>query len=49
MSKKRRRVIRGGSYLGGTGILRSTYRFRFVPEDRLRLVGFRIVVKRRKP
>jgi formylglycine-generating enzyme required for sulfatase activity len=48
MSKKRRRVLRGGSYYGVTWDLRTTGRIRNEPEFRLWYYGFRIVVSRRK-
>ena len=51
MSRKNgvRRVLRGGSFSNGTGGLRTAYRYWGVPEVRHRIIGFRIVVKRRKP
>lgn len=47
----KRRLLRGGSSGSGTWYLRTTDRDWNVPEDRfrLRLLGFRIVVSRRKP
>ena len=47
----KRRLLRGGSCNGVTGLLRTTDRDWNVPEDRFRLrfLGFRIVVSRRKP
>lgn len=48
-----RRVLRGGSCNFDTRFLRSAAAakiFRLVPEDRIRISGFRIVVvRRRKP
>jgi formylglycine-generating enzyme required for sulfatase activity len=42
------RVLRGGSFINDSWILRPTGRSRGEPEDRYRIIGFRIVVKRRK-
>jgi formylglycine-generating enzyme required for sulfatase activity len=36
-------VVRGGSWLDEARGCRSAYRFRFMPSDRYRLVGFRVV------
>ncbi len=36
------RVLRGGSWIGGPVGLRSAYRFRNSPDDRINLVGFRL-------
>ena len=44
----KRRVIRGGSYLGDTWVLRSTFRYGLVPEFQIRNLGFRIVIRRVK-
>ena len=41
------RVLRGGSYVG-TWVLRTTHRGRSAPEGRIRILSFRIVVRRRK-
>ena len=43
------RVLRGGSYYDAAWGLRTAFRSGREPEGRLRLDGFRIVVKRRKP
>jgi formylglycine-generating enzyme required for sulfatase activity len=40
--------VRGGSYADGTWDLRASIRFRFVPGIRLRDVGFRIVVSKKR-
>ncbi|MCI0743191.1 MAG: formylglycine-generating enzyme family protein [Gemmataceae bacterium] len=37
------RVVRGGSWLDEARACRSAYRFRFMPSDPYRLVGFRVV------
>lgn len=42
------RVLRGGSYNDDSRVLRTAFRNRFVPEYRIRLIGFRLVVRRRK-
>ena len=36
------RVLRGGSYLFGPGLLRAAFRFRSGPGNRGRVVGFRL-------
>lgn len=42
------RLVRGGSYYtdSGSWLLRTTFRFWYLPESRFRLKGFRIVVRR---
>jgi hypothetical protein len=46
MSK--RRVLRGGSYVSGTRSLLTSYRycFRVEPKGRVRVSGFRVVIRR---
>jgi formylglycine-generating enzyme required for sulfatase activity len=39
-----RRVVRGGSWGGGAGGARSATRVRFIPDDRLGGIGFRVVL-----
>jgi len=45
---KCRRVLRGGSYFSDSWYLRSTVRYWYVPEDRDRVSGFRLVIVRKK-
>jgi formylglycine-generating enzyme required for sulfatase activity len=42
------RVVRGGSCNGVTGLLRTTFRIRLVPEFRFRNLGFRVVVSKKR-
>jgi len=44
----RYRVLRGGSFINDSWIELVALDARFEPEDRYRIIGFRIVVKRRK-
>lgn len=41
-----RRVLRGGSFNYDSRYLRTTDRYSFLPVNRLRLYGFRLVVRR---
>ncbi len=45
----KRRVVRGGSFNFFAWLLRSSCRQWDVPEGRYGSVGFRLVIKRRKP
>ena len=48
MSKRRFRVLRGGSYVSYSWFLRTTDRIRREPERRNWNRGFRVVIKRRR-
>jgi formylglycine-generating enzyme required for sulfatase activity len=48
-SEGSRRVVRGGSWLNLARFCRSAYRFRFFPEDRTCITGFRLALVKPNP
>jgi formylglycine-generating enzyme required for sulfatase activity len=48
MSNSDSRVLRGGSYYFGPEDLNVTNRFWITPESRIRIYGFRLVIRRKK-
>ena len=52
MSKRKRsaiHVLRGGSWISHAWCCRSAQRGAIDPGDRIRCVGFRVILRRRKP